>query len=212
VWSGSAWGDALDSSILTYPFDPRESERLMNQAGFSKGADGFYRGEDGRLSFEAATVTSAASATELIVLADSLRAAGLDFQQRVVPAAQAQDNQVRSTYPTMFVSTTNSGEAAVGNLTSAQISSAATRWRGANRGGWSSGDYDRLLGVFNTSLDRVERVGLMRQMLRLYSEELPSLSLFFRGSAFAFANGITGPARAAPESSPAWNIHLWEYR
>jgi len=211
VWSGSAWGDALDDSILTYPLDLRATESLMNQAGYSKGSDGFYRGADGRISLEVATVTSPASVTELIVLADSLRAAGLDVQQRVVPAAQAQDNQVRATHPTMFTSTTNSGEPAVGNLASAQIPSAATRWLGGNRGGWSSSDYDRLLGAFNTTLDRGDRVRLMRQMLRLYSEELPSISLFFRGSAFAFVNEIKGPARAAPESNPAWNIYEWEF-
>jgi peptide/nickel transport system substrate-binding protein len=183
----------------------------MNQAGLSKGADGFYAGAEGRMSFEVATVTSASSATELLVLADSLRAAGLDAVQRVIPAAQAQDNQIRATYPTMFMSTTNSGESAVGNLATAQIPSAATRWRGSNRGAWSSSEYDRLLNTFNTTLDRGERVRLMGQILRIYSEELPSVSLFFRGSAFAFINEIKGPARAAPETNAAWNIHEWTY-
>jgi peptide/nickel transport system substrate-binding protein len=212
VWSGSAWGDALDNSILTYPLDPRAAEGLMNQAGYRKGADGFYRGADGRISLEGATVTSPSSITELLVLADGLRAGGFDAQQRVIPAAQAQDNEVRATYRSMFISTTNSGESAVGNLVSTQIPSAATRWRGSNRGGWASSDYDRLYGAFTTTLDRGERVGLMRQMLRLFSEELPSVSLFFRGSAWAFVNEVKGPARAAPETNAAWNIHEWEFR
>ena len=51
----------------------------------------------------------------------------------------------------------------------------------------------------------------MRQMLRIYAEEVPTISLFFRGSAFAYVAELKGPAKAAPESNPAWNIHEWEF-
>ncbi|HEY3118185.1 MAG TPA: ABC transporter substrate-binding protein, partial [Chloroflexota bacterium] len=212
VWSGSAWGDAVDDSIPTYPFDPRAAASLMDQAGMSKGSDGFFRGPEGRISLEIATVTSPASVSELVVMADGLRTAGFEVQQKVIPAAQAQDNQVRATYATMFTSTTNSGESAMGNLATAQIPSAATRWLGGNRGAWSSSEFDRLFNTFNTTLDRSERVRLMRQMLRLYADDLPLISLFFRGSAFAHVAELTGPGPCAPETNPAWNIHEWEFK
>ncbi len=38
VFAGSAWGDALDDSIPSYPFDPRAAETLMNQAGLDRTA------------------------------------------------------------------------------------------------------------------------------------------------------------------------------
>jgi len=183
----------------------------MEQVGFTKGADGFFRGPSGPIALEIATVTSPASVSELQVMANGLRLAGFDVQQRVIPAAQAQDNQVRSSYPGMFTSTTNSGEPAMGNLVSSQIPSANTRWLGGNRGAFISSEYDRLFTDFYTTVDRGERVQQMRQMLRIFAENLPLVSLFFRGSAFAHVSDLRGPGPAAPEANPAWNIHLWEF-
>ena len=51
---------------------------------------------------------------------------------------------------------------------------------------------------------------LMRQMLRVYQEELPRVSLFFPANPFAYVAGLQGPAVAAPESRVAWNVHEWD--
>jgi peptide/nickel transport system substrate-binding protein len=212
IWSGSEWGAALDSSIATYPYDLRRTEALMTQAGFSKGSDGIYVGPDGRFSAEWATTEGPDNVPEVLIKADGLRRAGFDVREDVVPAAQAQDAQVRATFPAMQTSNTNMGEPAMINLVTEQIPSASNRWRGGNRGGWASPEYDRLVGVFNRTLDRGERVQLVRQLLRVYAEELPSISLFFRAQPFAHVAGLKGPGVAAPESSVPWNVHEWEFR
>lgn len=211
VWTGSAWGDAVDSSMLTYPLDLRATESLMNQVGVSKGTDGFYRGSDGRLSLEVAALEGPDSARELLVVADRLGAAGLEVRQRVVPPVQVQDAQVRATFTAVFITSSSMGEPVLQSLASTQIGTPANRWLGGNLGAWSSPDYDRLLKAFNTSLDRAERVVLVREMLRLYSEELPWISLFFTSLSTAFVAGLKGPAPVAPESTVAWNIHEWEF-
>jgi ABC-type transport system substrate-binding protein len=144
------------------------------------------------------------------VVGDWLKAAGFDTQQMTIPAAQAQDNQLRSVFPGVLVVSSNSGDAALQLLSSASIPSASNRWVGINRGGWSSPDYDRFLTAFSTSLDRGERVGLMRQMLRLYSEEVPLVSIAFSVGDDAVVSAVKGPATVAPESNMAWNIHTWE--
>ncbi|MBM2809820.1 MAG: hypothetical protein HW416_579 [Chloroflexi bacterium] len=212
VWTGSEWGAALDNSIPTYPFDLRASEGLMNQVGFSKGADGFFRGPDGRLSLELAITESPDSVRQILIMADGLRAAGLSIEQRVIPRALAQDAEVRATFPSMQVVGVGLGEIALNSLASTQIAAPATRWQGFNRGGWSSPDYDRLLTTFNTTLDRGDRVAVLRQMLRVYSEELPTFGLFFPAQAFAYVVELTGPSPRAPESNSAWSIHEWEFR
>jgi peptide/nickel transport system substrate-binding protein len=212
VWSGSEWGAALDDAIPAYSFDLRATERWMSQAGLSKGSDGFYRGPDGRLSLELAISESPDSVRQILVMADGLRSAGLNVEQRVIPRVLSQDAELRATFPAMYVVGVGLGEVALNSLASSQIASPATRWQGFNRGGWSSPEYDQLLKTFNTTLDRGERVGLVRQMLRVYAEEVPSFGLFFPAQAFGYVTELTGPAPRAPETNSAWNIYEWEFR
>jgi peptide/nickel transport system substrate-binding protein len=212
VWTGSAWGEALDDSIPTYPLDPRATERLMTQAGFSKGGDSIYRGADGRLALELTSTDGPTTAAEMLVMAYGLQAAGFEIQQRIIPAAQAQDGQMRATFPAMQNISTLMGEHGVQTLASTHIPSDSNRWIGGNRGAWSSPEYDRLLHAFNSSLSRADRVEIMRRMMRIYSEELPRVSLYFPANAFVHVAGLQGPTVVAPESRVAWNVHQWEFK
>src|SRR5581483_8706433 len=211
IWTGSKWGAAVDDSIPTYPYDLRAVERRMGDAGYRKDSDGIFAGPDGRVSLELVSKEDPDNVREILVMAEQLKAAGFDVQQRVVPAAQAQNAQVRASFPTMQTSNTNMGEPAMNNLTSGQIPKPDNRWQGGNRGAWSNPDYDRIVNGFNQTLDHGERVSLVRQALQVYAEQLPAASLFFRAQPFAYAAGIVGPATAAPESNMAWNIQTWEY-
>jgi peptide/nickel transport system substrate-binding protein len=211
IWTGSQWGPAIDGSITTYPFDPRAAEALMNQVGFRRGSDGLYAGGEGRLSpLELVSTATPDKVQQTAVLTDWLKAAGFDTQQRIIPQAQAQDNEVRSTFPGVLVISGTSGEAALSLLAGASIPGPGNRWVGVNRGGWISADYDRLYGAFNTTLDRGERVGILRQMLRIYGDELPLVSIAFSVGDEAVVSTLKGPIEGAPESNPAWNIHTWE--
>lgn len=212
IWSGSAWGDVVDASIPRYPLDLRATEGLMNQAGYRKGSDGFYQAAEGRLSPETVTSDSPDAVRELVVMANELQAAGFDIQQRVIPAAQAQDAQLKANFPTMLVAGTDIGEAALNYLASTQIPTAANLWQGLNRGGWSSPNYDRLLNSFNNTLDRATRVSLARQMLRVYGEDVPVISLLFPSGLVAHVAKLQGPMNTAGESNLAWNIHQWEFK
>ena len=211
IWSGSQWGAAVDNSIPTYPHDLRAAEGLMNQVGFRRGPDGLYAGAEGRLSpLELVSTATPDKVQQTAVLSDWFKAAGFDTQQRIIPAAQARDNEVRSTFPGLLVISGTGGEAALSLLASASIPGPGNRWVGVNRGGWISADYDRIFDAFNTTLDRGERVGQVRQMLRIYSEELPIVSLAFSVGDDAVVNALKGPTTVAPESNTPWNIHEWE--
>lgn len=209
IWTGSEWGAAVDDSIRTYPLDLRATESLLNQAGWSKGPDGSYRGPEGRLSLEMATTGSPESRGDVPVIADGLQTAGVEVQQRALTSAQQQDGEARSSFPALFTSSSSVNEAGIETLASSQIPTAANRWQGTNLGGWSSPEYDRLFSQFRTTLDRGERMALVRQALRVYSEELPAMSQVFPAGVFAYAAGIIGPKKEV--GGGLWNINEWEF-
>jgi len=206
------YGAAIDAAITKYPYDPRRAEQLMNEAGFTKGADGMYASADGRFVVEAKTNASSDNASEQAVLAAEWRRAGFDMQEAILPAAQAQDNQVRATYPGIYTFNTALGVAAMMNHTSERIPRAENRWQGGNRGGWSNAPFDRLAESFNTTLDPAERERQMVEMARIVSDDVPEISLFFRTQPWIHVNALTGMRLVAPESNMAWNIHEWEFR
>jgi peptide/nickel transport system substrate-binding protein len=213
VWIGSQWGAAVDSSVPIYPFDLRAAETLMTQAGYRRGADGFYGGPEGRIApLEVVSTATPDKIQTSDVVSDWLKAGGLDSSRRSIPNAQTSDNEVRSTYPGVLVISSSPGETALSTLlTSASISSAGNHWVGGNRTGWSNPEYDGLLNAFSTTLDRSERVMQVRQMLRVYSEELPFVSLFFSTGKDAVVSAVRGPGSTAPEANAAWNIHEWSF-
>ena len=58
---------------------------------------------------------------------------------------------------------------------SSEIGTAANRWVGENRAGWSDPSYDSLFERFTGALDASERTRLVVQMIQRQSQELPTL-------------------------------------
>jgi peptide/nickel transport system substrate-binding protein len=201
-------------AITVYPYDPRRAEQLLNEAGLRKDRDGLYASEAGA-RFEPNLWVTDGTQTErqLLIMTDTWQRAGIGVQPYVIPAAQARDNQVRSTYPGILCyGISPSVAAAMESLTSSQIGTASNRWGGQNRGGWSSPTYDRLFDTFSSTLDQPERLRLITQSMKLISDEVPTYPLFPNLGAVTHLSVLKGPEPGTPETLVHWNIHEWELR
>jgi ABC-type transport system substrate-binding protein len=165
----------------------------------------------GRLRSEVKTNSASDNEAEASILADGWRRAGFDVREAVLPAAQAQDNEVRSTFPGMYSNNTTQGESALLNQVSGRIPGPNNRWSGSNRGGWSNDEYDRLGEVFSTTLDRSEREQMVGQMVRLHTTDVGTISLLFRVQPWVAVSALKGMDKVvAPEAYMSWDIHNWE--
>lgn len=204
---------AIERAITKYPYDPRRSEQLMNEAGWFKSPEGFYASpSEGRLSPELKTNASAQYESEVSIMAAGWRQAGFDVREAALAAAQAQDPQVRASFGSLFTHSGPQGEAALSGETTTSIPRPENRWNGRNRGGWTHPEYDRLFDAYSTALDRPERVLLMAQLMRIFTEELPSIPLHFDPGVIAHTAALRGPLVAADRDSTGWNVHEWELR
>jgi peptide/nickel transport system substrate-binding protein len=205
----------INAAIAKYPFDPRRSEQLMGEAGFTKDRDGFYASASGeRFSPLFWEETGVQNEKELGIIVDTWRRAGFDMQTWVLPAAQFRDGQLRASFPAMY--TTQGGGSTIPRLefmTTTTIPSAANRWGGNNRGGWSNAEYDRLWGQVNQTLDTTERNRQVVEMLRILSEEVPAMPIYFNFAPTAYLSSLTGPTLRAriPDPVISWNIHEWTW-
>ena len=193
-----------EASVTRYPYDLAQTERLLNQGGYARGADRIYvHPAAGRFRLEVKTLEGGQNESEMAIIADQLRRAGLDVTEGVVPAAQIQDGQVRASFSGM--QTTSGGPLDI--LSSKNTPRPENRWQGHNRGSWANAEFDRLIALFETTLDRRERARHIAQAAKIYSDEVPSIPLYYNVRVVPHVGALKGPVAMAP---PLWNVHLWE--
>jgi peptide/nickel transport system substrate-binding protein len=209
----SIWGPPAARGEAKYPYDPRRSEQLMAEAGFTKNPDGLYVSPTaGRFTFEVKTNAASDNESEVSILASSWRQAGFDAHEAVLPAPQAQNAQLRATFEGVFTNSQNCCESAMLGFTSAAIPSADNRWSGGNRSGWSNAEFDRLVAAFARTLDRGEREQQVTEMIRIFTDDVQSVSLFIRAQPWTYVAELHGLVLAPPEGNMSWNIQEWELR
>lgn len=205
---------AAESALTRYPYDPRRAEQLLAEVGYSRGADGILtHPAEGRLAPEVRVLASPANETEAAVVADSLRRLGAESSIYVVSQAEAQDGRLRASFPTLSASSViNGSEVPIDRLRASEIATADNRWRGSNFGGWANADFERLVVAYESSLERTDRSRYAVQLLKLVSDEVPAIPLFYNFMVAPHVAALQGPTQAVSARTAGWNVHEWQWR
>lgn len=203
----------LDRGLTKYAFSTREAESSLSQAGFNKSGDGFFADASGqRLAMELRAFSADPGPQEAAILSDMWKKLGIDMPTYVIPAAQSQNLEQVSAYPALRIEQTGlTGTTAVNKIYGGAVALPENRWGGVNRGGWVNPEYDRLLDVFVSSLDRVERNRAASDALKIASVELPVLPLYYLSLAAAYTSSLRGPT-GGYNGDTAWdNVPQWHW-
>jgi peptide/nickel transport system substrate-binding protein len=203
---------AVERAIEKRPYDPRATQRFLEESGMVRGADGFFAGATGEpFRLEVATDGGSTNERENAIFVDSLRRNGVEASSRVIPVAQLRDPQARAALPGL--QTGGIGSKALGQMTSSAVPRAENRWAGNNRGGWTNAEYDRLHQAFNTTLDRSKRVDQIAQMEKILSEDVGLIENLFTVVANAHVAALKGPIMRTTPDSGAGILHIerWEW-
>ncbi len=202
--------------MTKYPLDMNRANQLMGQAGFTRDGGGLYVDRQGR-RFHIDFAVQAASEIERMqaILSDSWRQAGFEVHPQVIAPQVFTQVETRHTLPGLGYSFFQGEDSFV----SSEVGTLANRWRGRNRSGWTSPEYDRLWEAWRTELGRSERGTYAAQMMALASEELPGYSLYFSQDVFAWTAALQGPtgreaSRFGTTSRPTtayWDVHGWTF-
>jgi peptide/nickel transport system substrate-binding protein len=199
------WFTSVDRAVAKYAYDPRRADQLLQETGFTRGDAGFYASPtEGRLSLELRVSAGGQNEQQNEIIVDDWRRAGIEATSHPFPVARLQDGQYRASFPAL--------QGSVGGNPNSLISTAiprpGNRWQGSNRGAWLSSEYDRLYQAFNATLDPDERAAQIVQAMKLVSEELPILTLYYDFTVVAHIAGLEGPR----PGGDAWNVHEWTLR
>jgi peptide/nickel transport system substrate-binding protein len=205
-----AYYPAVDRAIAKYPFDPRSTGRLLEEAGFVKGTDGFY-GTTGGESLRVPVAADGGSVFERenAILVDSLRRAGVDAISHIVPVAQLGDNQARALLPAL--STGGLGTPRYDKFSIASVARPENRWQGANRSGWANSEWDQLYQLSIRTLDPAERVAQIVQMEKIFTEEVAAIPHYFTPAATAHVAALEGPVTAFTPDAGRGILRVWDW-
>ncbi|MGI8810265.1 MAG: ABC transporter family substrate-binding protein [Acidimicrobiales bacterium] len=187
--------------------DVPQAKRLLEAAGFTMGADGYYeKGPAKKLELRITAATG-----------DALRAAQEELIQSQVKDAGIMlriDNAPSDNTAGGLSTRLQSGDFDVANLsqgmaTSPTTTSASFTTTGTvNISKYSNTTVDRLYQEAASELDDKRRTDLLNQIDRQLWEDMPRLPLYQRPTVVAFQSSLANVG-INPVSGPFWNIDQW---
>lgn len=200
----------VESVITKRPYSPRTAQRLLEEAGFTRGGDGFYVSPSGeRLAFDLWTTGGAVFERENRIFADSLRQAGVDVTPQALGPARLRDAEFRALIPSMF--TGGAGSDRLADYSIDAIPRPENRWNGNNRGGWENAEYDRLWKAYNATLERSERIQQIAGMERVLNEEVGTIPHYFTVVVTAHTGNLKGPVARMTPDAPLGIHYTWTW-
>jgi peptide/nickel transport system substrate-binding protein len=197
----------VQSAILHYPRDLRQARSLLHEAGWTNREDGTQEKNGEPFSL---TMRDADGEQDPLILASQWKEIGVSATYEPRSTALLRDRQDRATFTGVDITANPMAILSVTRrLATVGIPATENRWTGSNRGGYSNQGWDELDRRVNGALRQQERVDIEREMLRIFTADLPLLPLFFRFDLVPVGAGIKGPMPNTGTSHRGFILHTW---
>jgi len=203
----------VKDAITPYPFDVRRATATYGELGWTPGPDGALQRGGSKLAFNLSYETD--QTLEATIIRQDLKNAGVDVDLTIVPNVMLRDAEYRASYTGIQISQNPMGTlSAVRRFAGDQIPTSANRFAGTNRGSFLSPEWDDVGMRLRTALEDSERLELERELLRVFSAQLPALPIHYEIQAVA-VTGVKGvmPITGVPHTGNIMhttNAYQWE--
>lgn len=202
--------------LARYSFDPGQAQRLLADAGWTRAPGGALRSSTGQpFTIDMAFNDAPENVPEAQAVAGQWKEAGLadiTFSPISNTAPSAVRNELRHTF-TGIQGRPAKGDIRGLNFITSEVGTAENRYATANRGGYSSAEYDRIYDRALVTLDLGQREGLMADLLKLLADDAVMIPVYYDPDVMtgAFRKGIRGVIGGTAEQPMvyAWNIDEW---
>jgi len=178
------WFTDDPNKIVLYKYSKRDAEKLLDEAGWKMGADG-YRYKDGKkLSFT--IMTTAGNKTRELVqvyLQNQWKQVGIEVIAKNEPARVFFGETTKKRQfdaMAMFAWVSSPENNPKSTFHSRNIASPKNGYSGQNYMGWSNKEVDAALDKLDLELKHEGRVSLIHEVLKAYTDEVPVIPLYYR--------------------------------
>lgn len=204
----TAIGDAVERTVVKYPFDPNRAAQLLTDAGWRPGPDG-VRVKDGRpFDVEYRAETQPFEGVIYPIMQQHFKNVGVNLNLYQLVGQVLQD---RVEYPGLLSSAITSN-----NLIYAQrwhsryIAGQQTRYSGENRQGYRNPASDMAIDRLFTAIRRDDYLRYWAESWRVITEDVGAIMTYFQLDAYIARKGLTGLQQKNRLGNAAYQVHLWD--
>jgi peptide/nickel transport system substrate-binding protein len=193
--------DRVRSRNTTVEFSVDKANRLLDEAGWARGADGMRARDGRRLKFLFQAAANATVQKIQLVVKQAAAKAGIEIEVKAVPAsvffsgdASNVDTTVRflADLQMYTVFTGLDPQFFMAQFVSWEIPTRDNRWSGRNLTRWRSAEYDRLWREAETEMDPVRRAELFIRMNDMIVQGAVVMPVTWRNELHAVSSQIVG--------------------
>ncbi len=195
------WFTDDPKKVNLYPYSKRDASKLLDEAGFKMGPDG-YRYKDGKkLSLQ--FMTTAGNKTRETVqtmLQGQWKAVGIEVIIKNEPARVFfSESTKKRNYGglAMYAWQSSPERSPRSTYTSANIPTQKNAWSGQNQMGWVNPKVDKLVDELEAEFNPAKRKTIAQTLLHEYTSDVPVLPLYYRSEVAAIPSNLTGYELAA---------------
>jgi peptide/nickel transport system substrate-binding protein len=204
----SSW--AYAPGLIAHRHDPAEAERLLDAAGWRRGADGVRQKDGVRMSFDFATVVGDKTREQIQqVVQQQWQRIGVDanIKNRAGAALWGPYYQ-KSEFDVLLLSfLINPDPEMSTRFHSGSI--AVKTGKGANYMGYSNPEFDRLLDLGARTFDAAKRKETYKKIQELWVKDLPALPLYWKVSIEGVKASLQGYKTNPNVYNNTWNAREW---
>lgn len=196
---------ALEPHTPQFRYDVGRSQQLLAQVGWARGADGLLAHQQTGERFQVQLASTRDDEKLVSIIADYWRGIGAQVEEFPIGSDRARDLEGLAKLPGGWITTPRYYQLYADRYHSQAIPTAATRWTGRNRGGYSSPRVDALLDRLVVTIAPAERLPLHQELLKEQLGELAVMPLYWEYDPFFVSRGVTGV-----RTGGTWNFFEWD--
>jgi peptide/nickel transport system substrate-binding protein len=200
----------VEGAAVRYEYDPARAGRMIEDLGYTRGSDGFFRDSSGaRLGIEMRTTADDDYKNPIFFsAADYIQRAGVGAETVIIPRQRATDREWRATRPGFEVvrQPNDLTEGAMRRMHGSEAALPSNNFRGSNRTRYDNPELNALIDRFYTTIPHAERTEALRGIIRHVSDQLPIMGMVYVVEAWLFTNRL----KNFSASMYTRNAHLWD--
>jgi len=203
----------IESSVVHYPFDPRRSTQILDELGYSRGADGYRDANGQRLEVELRTTGDLDLHQKMIFpVASYWQAIGVGVDPVVIPIQRQRDREYRSNSPAFELLQQGNDLPGLATLHSRESPVPDNGYTGRSKNRYRNPEFDALIDRYFITISRPERMQVLGQIVNHIGDQATILGIFYQVTPVMVGSRLVNIGEYGERATPAWNAHEWDVK